>query len=72
MKRKTKRELERENLKLSIRVKELERRICPFDEHEFVRTGSHADRIGRVTYYHFHCKRCGTVRYSIDSKEVYG
>lgn len=54
--------LRKENEQQARRIHELEEILCPFNKHEWIRTGSHYDPgmgIGDgETIYHFTCERC--------------
>lgn len=57
------RKLKEENTKLKYRIKELEERLCPCEEHDWklistnYQFGCRVEDIGTIYYYK--CKRCG-------------
>ena len=58
----TRRALKDEIVRLTYRVAELEERLCPCEDHDWKRVGSHWDfsspyDVEKV--YHYKCKRCG-------------
>ncbi len=60
----TKRELKAELVRLTYRVRELEERLCPCEEHDWRKVGEEFQINGITvidveTIYHYKCKRCG-------------
>lgn len=60
----SKRKLKDEVVRLSYRVKELEERICPCEQHEWVVTRKEFASITSISFdvetiYHCKCKNCG-------------
>lgn len=58
----TKRFLREEIVRLEYRVKELEERLCPAEEHDWKLTGSHVSMISPYdsqTVKDYLCRRCG-------------
>ena len=58
----TKRFLRDKIMHLEYRVKELEERLCPCEDHDWKRIGSHDVWLGPMdteTVFHFKCRRCG-------------
>ena len=57
------RKLKEENQKLKYRIKELEERLCPCEEHDWKLISTHYQFGCCVedidTIYHYKCKRCG-------------
>lgn len=57
------RKLKEENLKLKYRIKELEEKLCPLEDHDWklistsYRFGCYIADID--TIYHYKCRRCG-------------
>lgn len=55
-----------EIVRLTYRVKELEERLCPCEQHQFLTINAEYD-VGTspgdiTTYYTYKCKRCGKTR----------
>ena len=58
----TKQRLKAEIVKLTYRVAELEERLCPCEEHDWKKVGSHYNYDmggGCETINHYKCRRCG-------------
>lgn len=56
------RKLKAEIVRLTYRVAELEERLCPCEDHDWKKIGSHDVWLGPMdfeTVYHYKCKRCG-------------
>ena len=59
-----------EIVRLTYRVKELEERLCPCEQHQFLAINTEYD-VGTsagdiTTYYTYTCKRCGKTRRTWD------
>ena len=58
----TKKKLRDEIVRLTYRVAELEERLCPCEDHDWKRIGSHWDSFGPYDSRlvgHYKCRRCG-------------
>lgn len=58
----TKRKLREQIIRLNCRVEDLEERLCPCEDHNWVRVGSHFEfpvPEDIQTVYHYKCLRCG-------------
>lgn len=58
----TKRKLKDEIVRLQYRVAELEERLCPTEQHDWVRVNSRLEYIGGaepMSIYRYKCRRCG-------------
>ena len=58
----TKRNLKDKIVRLTYRVAELEERLCPCEEHDWKKVGSHFEFPSSVdieTVYHYKCRKCG-------------
>ena len=58
----TKRRLRDEIVRLTYRVAELEERLCPCEEHDWKKVGSHLEfpvPEDIETIFHYKCRRCG-------------
>lgn len=58
----TKRRLRDEIVRLTYRVADLEERLCPCEDHDWKKVGSHYEfpcPEDIETIYHYKCRRCG-------------
>lgn len=58
----SRRRLREENIRLKCRIADLEERLCPCEDHDWKRIGSHFEfpiPEDIQTVYHYKCKRCG-------------
>lgn len=57
----TKRKLKAEVVRLTYRVQELEERLCPCGQHDYIRTGTAWDDMpaGSDMIGEYQCRRCG-------------
>ena len=56
------RRLKAEIVKLTYRVADLEERLCPCEQHDWVKIGSHFEfpsPMDSNIVYHYKCRRCG-------------
>lgn len=63
---KTKRNMQNEIMRLNYRIADLEERLCPCEEHDWVSTGSYCTSLTNGldfdTIYKYKCRRCGKTK----------